>query len=482
MNNFLDQLFEPLLDKELDPDLLAGSIKGGGGKKDEKGSVPPPPAPPLSTTQSAVATGGPPPPPPPPPPPVISTTQSSLQSASPTLSLAELIKSAHLKSSPSLSTSPPPSKPSIPPSMPPALPPLNPPPLNAPVPPPPPLASSIIPPLATLPSSPPLLSSQPPVPSLKPSTNTSAIPSTPTGVPLPPPPPPPPPPVPQLSSVPSQSTVSKSNKPLPPPIAPKPKRGSQKLSVSHVAEPNTVQSGSSKELISTATSSSSEQVVTASQQVSQSKTVITKEVTVVETHERKSSVLQKATSKGALSAPVLAPSASSLPDIDFLIVPPPVGFKVEESSSTDSIISSVKLQSQKSMGSAQNVATKQVSSQQIVQTRKISRQQSKETMAVEIKPVPSREKVRKLSIQIENQLQVASNIQRRASKKIARAKSIYRPGAKVTAHAAVRTADPEKNIPPRPAQNITLYSPIKSSTISYNNASWSFKLYKEVTN
>ena len=280
MNSFLDELFQPLSDnlKELDPDVLATSIKGGGGKKDGKRSVPSPPAPPLSIGQSVAATGGPPPPPPPPPPPVISTTQTPSQSTPAAPTLSELLQSTHLKSSPPLSTSPPPSAPTMPTTL--------------------------------------------------------------------------------LSS------------------------------------------------------------------------------------------LQ-------------------------LRLPPPVD---------ESVTSDIKLQPQQST-SAQNVVVKQISLHKIVQQRKISRQLSKDTEPVEIvETVPSREKIHKLSAQIEKQFLTTSNIQRRASRKVARTKSIYRPGTKVTAHAAVRTADPEKNIPPRPAQKISLYSPFKTSTITYNNPSWNFKLCKEVIN
>ena len=204
--------------------------------------------------------------------------------------------------------------------------------------------------------------------------------------------------------------------------------------------------------------------------------------------------------------PVVASSTSNLVDIDSVTVPPPVAFKGEqpftvtsdiklqpiapspvafkggEPPTNESVTSDIKLQPQQST-SAQNVVVKQMSLHKIVQQRKISRQLSKDTEPVEIvETVPSREKVRKLSAQIEKQFLTTSNIQRRASRKVARTKSIYRPGTKVTAHAAVRTADPEKNIPPRPAQKISLYSPFKTSTITYNNPSWNFKLCKEVIN
>lgn len=188
--------------------------------------------------------------------------------------------------------------------------------------------------------------------------------------------------------------------------------------------------------------------------------------------------MHKVTSKEALMMSVAASDASIL---DSVVLPPPVAFQEGETSTTASVTSGTISQPSQPTASTQNVITKKVSSQQVTQTRKISRQMSKDIGMVEkVEPVPSREKVRKLSIQIEKQLQVASNIQRRASKKVARSKSIYRPGTKVTAHAAVRTADPEKNLPPRPAQKISLYSPIKTSTITYNNPSWSFRLYKEV--
>ena len=189
--------------------------------------------------------------------------------------------------------------------------------------------------------------------------------------------------------------------------------------------------------------------------------------------------MHKATSKEALMMSVAASDATSI--LDSVVLPPPVAFQEGETSTTASVTSGTISQPSQSTASTQNVIAKKVSSQQVTQTRKISRQMSKDIGMVEkVEPVPSREKVRKLSVQIEKQLQVASNIQRRASKKVARSKSIYRPGTKVTAHAAVRTADPEKNLPPRPAQKISLYSPIKTSTITYNNPSWSFRLYKEV--
>ena len=173
---------------------------------------------------------------------------------------------------------------------------------------------------------------------------------------------------------------------------------------------------------------------------------------------------------------------SSTSNLDSVIVPPPTAFKGEQPSSNESVGSDVKLRPQHTVASAENVVVKQVSAQKIALQRKISRQFSKDTEQVEIvETVPSREIVRKISAQMEKHLQTTSNIQRRASRKVARTKSIYRPGTKVTAHAAVRTADPEKNIPPRPAQKITLYSPFKTSTITYNNPSWSFKLCKEVT-
>ena len=177
--------------------------------------------------------------------------------------------------------------------------------------------------------------------------------------------------------------------------------------------------------------------------------------------------------------PVVASSTSNLVDIDSVIVPPPVAFKGEQASSNESVISDTKLRPQQSTASAQNTVMKQISSQKITQQRKISRQRSEQVGIVET--VPSREIVRKISAQMEKHLQSTTNIQRRASRKVARTKSIYRPGTKVTAHAAVRTADPEKNIPSRPAQKITLYSPFKTSTITYNNPSWSFKLCKEVS-
>ena len=179
--------------------------------------------------------------------------------------------------------------------------------------------------------------------------------------------------------------------------------------------------------------------------------------------------------------PAITSSTSNLVDMDSVIVPPPVEFKGEQPSSNESVASNVQLRPQRSTASAENVVVKQVSAQKIALQRKISRQLSKDTEQVEVvDTVPSREKVRKISAQMEKLVQSTSNIQRRASRKVARTKSIYRPGTKVTAHAAVRTADPEKNIPARPAQKITLYPPFKTSTITYNNPSWSFKLCKEV--
>lgn len=465
MNSFLDQLFQPLID-ELDAGLLASSIKGGGGKKKERGSVRS-----SSTGQSAAATGGPPPPPPPPPAPVISNTQasSSSQSTSGTGSLSELLKSASLKSAPST---------------------LPPPPLNAPIPPP---SRTSTPPVLPL-SPPPSVSGKPPVPlpglmpskltpiqsessasslSLKPSTTTPIVQSASAGVPLPPPPPP----VPLLSNVPSQPVVVKSEKAPPPPTAPKPKRSSRKLSVSNVDGASSVQSDSSNQQLSS--TSSSQQVITTSQQISHTKTVVSKQVTVVQSQERITNVLHKTTSKEALPMAVLASSTDNLVSKDSEIVPPPVAFKGDEPSSSESFTSGIMSQPQQSVVSSENVTVKQVSSHQ---KRKVSRQIGKEVKSVGIvEPVPSREKVRKLSMQIEKQLQTASNIQRRASRKVARTKSIYRPGTKVTANAAVRTADPEKNAPPCPAQKISLYTPIKTSTITYNNPSWSFRLCKEVT-
>lgn len=127
----------------------------------------------------------------------------------------------------------------------------------------------------------------------------------------------------------------------------------------------------------------------------------------------------------------------------------------------------------------------QVSSQErVVQKRKISRQLTPDADSVDIvEPVPSRVMVRKLSKQLEQQIQFLSpnSVQRRASMKVARTKSLYRPGTKVTAHAAVRTADPDKNAPPRPAQKISMYAPVKTSTTSYKDPAWNFVLRKEVT-
>ena len=279
------------------------------------------------------------------------------------------------------------------------------------------------------------------------------------------------------------------------------------MSVSYVAEANAVKDSSSHQEIS-----SSQQIVTMSQQVSHKKTVVTKQVTVVHSLESKTSVLHETASKGALPISATASSTSNKVDIDSIVVPPPVGFKGEETSTVESVTSGIqlqlqqsattisaqnikvpkeetstmesvssgiKLQPQQSTTSAQNVE----GSHKVVQQRKISRQLSKNTELVDtVETVPSREKVRKLSAQIEKQQSKlsTSNIQRRASRKVARTKSIYRPGTKVTAHAAVRTADPEKNIPSRPAQNISLYSPITTSTVTYNNVSWSFRLRKEV--
>ena len=353
------------------------------------------------------------------------------------------------------------------------------------IPPPPPLPSSMLSSipaqstdiLSAPPSHPPR---PPPLPSSIPAQSTDILSAPPSHPPRPPPlssgtpdqstdiasTPPPPPPLP--SSIPDQSVVLKPNKASPPPTAPKLKRSSHKLSVPDVAGVNTIQSGSSHQQLSSTVSS--QQVVTA-----HSKTVLTKQVTVVQSQ---TSVMHKATSKEALPMSVTISDASSL---DPAVLPPPIAFQGEETCSTESVPSGVISQSNQPTASTQNVAVKQVSSHQITKTRKISRQMSKDTGTVEkVEPVPSREKIRKLSTQIEKQLLAASNIQRRASKKIARTKSIYRPGAKVTAHAAVRTADPEKNLPPRPAQKISLYSPIKASTITYNNPLWSFRLYKEV--
>ena len=531
VNEFLDQLFQPLLDTDLDPDVLASLIKGGGGKKSVTGSGPPPPP----TGQSVAVSGGPalPPPPPPPPPPIISTTQESVPSAPAAPTLTDLIMSARLK--PMSSTSPPPPSPSPTPQTllqslqlklpPPIDAPLPPPPSSAPPPPPPSLAPLPPPPSSapTPPPTPPFSSplSKPPIPlpdkststsstsqpPLEASTNSSAVQST--SVPPPPPPPPilpdatsiPPevPPAP-LSSISSQSTVRKLSKPSPPPTAPKPKRNSQKTSISHVAEANTVKDSSSHQEISL------QQVVKMSQQVSHTKTVVTKQVTVVHSQESKTNVLHKTTSKGALPISATASSTSNEVDNDSIVVPPPV----DETSTVESVTSSIKLQLQQSTTSAQNIKVSgeetstiesvtsgmklqpqqstsaqniEVSAHKVVQQRKISRQLSKNNELLDnVETVPSREKVRKLSAHIEKKLSKlsTSNIQRRASRKVARTKSIYRPGTKVTAHAAVRTADPEKNIPSRPAQNISLYSPITTSTVTYNNVSWSFRLCKEV--
>ena len=256
---------------------------------------------------------------------------------------------------------------------------------------------------------------------------------------------------------------------------------------------------------------SSQQVVKMSQQVSHTKTVVTKQVTVVHSQESKTSVLHKTTSKGALPISATASSTSNEVDIDSIVVPPPVGFKGDKTSTVESVTSGIKLQLQQSTTSAQNIKASgektstgielvtsgmklqpqqstsaqniEVSAHKVVQQRKISRQLSKNNELLDnVETVPSREKVRKLSAHIEKKLSKlsTSNIQRRASRKVARTKSIYRPGTKVTVHAAVRTADPEKNIPSRPAQNISLYSPITTSTVTYNNVSWSFRLCKEV--
>ena len=398
---------------------------------------PPPPLPSSVPAQSTDVLAAPPPNPPRPPP---------LPSSIPAQSTDVL--------------APPPPNPPRPPPLPSSIPAqstdvLAPPPPNPPR--PPPLPSSIpaqsTDVLAPPPPNPPR---PPPLPSNIPAQSTDVA-ST----------PPAPPPPPLSSSIPAQSVVLKPDKASPPSTAPKPKRSSHKLSVPDVAGVNTIQSGSSHQQLSSTVSS--QQVVT-----SHSKTVLTKQVTVVQSQ---TSVVHKTTSKEALLMSVAPSDASSL---DSAVLPPPIAFQGGETR-TESVPGGVISQSGQSGASTQNVAVKQVSSHQITQTRKISRQMSKDTAAVEkVEPVPSREKVRKLSMQIEKQLLAASNIQRRASKKIARTKSIYRAGTKVTAHAAVRTADPEKNLPPRPAQKISLYSPIKASTITYNNPSWSFRLYKEV--
>jgi len=249
----------------------------------------------------------------------------------------------------------------------------------------------------------------------------------------------------------------------------------QKLSSSHVAAAQ--QSDTSQQASGSVTS----QVVTATQQISHSQTVLTKQVTVVQSQHSGTSIALK---HNLPISPLVSSSnvnSNSPVDIENLIVPPPPDFMGEGSAGVTPASSQARIQ--QTIESKKEVT--QVSSQErVVQKRKISRQLTPDADSVDIiEPVPSRVMVRKLSKQLEQQIQFLSpnSVQRRASMKVARTKSLYRPGTKVTAHAAVRTADPDKNVPPRPAQKISIYAPVKTSTTSYKGPAWNFVLRKEVT-
>jgi len=455
MNNFLDQLFQPMLDEEIDPNSLTDAIKGGGGKGDGKGATSSPPG-----QSSGVSSVPPPAPPPPPLPEALPTTLPPLPNTAPppppTLPTSKLpIPPIAPKPKNSLTSSP--------------LLPLNVPPAPPPPPPPPLLPGSKFTASST--------ASKPPAPPTTPKLCTSPAPPPPPAVsallPQSSSSPPPPPPLP-AEKPPALPTAAKPNKAPTPSTVPV-LDVKQKLSSSHVAELVPAQQSATSQQASVTS-----QVVTATQQISHSQTVVTKQVTVVQSQQSGTSI----TSKHNLPISPLVSSSSvnsnSHADIESLIVPPPPDFIGEESSIVTPTSSQTKIQ--QTMECKKEVT--QVSSQErVVQKRKISRQLIPDSDSVDIvEPVPSRVMVRKLSKQLEQQIQLLSpnSVQRRASMKVARTKSLYRPGTRVTAHAAVRTADPDKNIPPRPAQKISVYAPVKTSTTSYKDPAWNFVLRKEV--